>query len=169
MANTQLLLKIVEPALKKEFIKKYNVRELKNIKSLLGTYPDFIGYKRNNEKILVLGEITVSGFYGHNGKNFHLGATRKLADSFLKLFILKNKLAEINIKFNTEYDDVEIYFIYPDKSLFMEALGYRESIFKLGFIKAPVKIKKSTIMIIDEILQKAKNEMINLKHNEKDV
>ena len=87
MANSNTLREIVEPKIRETFLLKNQIKPISR-KSLLDTKPDVIGEK-NNE--LYIGEITVSGYNGYKSGNFHIGATRKLADSFMKLFILKNK------------------------------------------------------------------------------
>ena len=160
MANNRDIEVIVEPEIRKEFIKKFDCSELENVKSLLGTRPDFIGYYNKNNNKLVIGEITVSGYYGSKNGDFHIGATRKLSESFLKLFILKNRIDEINKQLNSEFEDIDIYFIYPEKSKFMTALGYRNKVFEIGALKkGSVNINQDIEKIIRKVIFKAKDEM----------
>ncbi|TGM34032.1 hypothetical protein [Leptospira biflexa] len=129
------------------------------MKDLLGTKPDVIGEK---EGTLFLGEITVSGYHSKNGKKFHIGGARKLSEAFLKLFILKERLPEINKALSRDFKKVEICFIYPKNTDFMKALGYREYIFSLGVLKkCPIEIDSESIATINEVFKNASEEMKN--------
>lgn len=155
MSNTRGLLAI-ESSLRDLFLSQNGI-SLIDKSELLGTKPDVIGEK-NGE--LYLGEITVSGFLMSKGRNFHIGGTKKLADSFLKLFILKNLLSEINQELSRNFPKIHICFIYPASSAFMKALGYREQIFKLGYLeKYPIEIDKDMEQKLIEVLTFAKDEM----------
>ncbi|EKJ86035.1 hypothetical protein CLV96_3857 [Leptospira meyeri] len=160
MGNTTRLIKI-EQVLRERFLKEYGITSL-NTRELLGTKPDVIGEKGGT---LILGEITVSGFKSNNGNKFHIGGARKLSEAFLKLFILKERLSEINKVLSRDFKKVEICFIYPKNTGFMEALGYREYIFSLGVLKkCPIEIDSESIETISEVLKHASEEMKNDKN-----
>lgn len=158
MANTQALRTLVEPEIKKKFLEDKNCKDL-GIKMLCNTQPDIVAIRG---KTLIIGEITVSGYKGYRGK-FHIGATRKLAESSIKLLILKHKKNEIANKLLNEYKiqitDIELHFVFPENSEFINALGWRENVFALGINKTPVRIDKETEVNILNVLNKAKNEV----------
>ena len=155
MANSNTLREIVEPKIRETFLLKNQIKPISR-KSLLDTKPDVIGEK-NNE--LYIGEITVSGYNGYKSGNFHIGATRKLADSFMKLFILKNKQVDIERELNKKFIKIHICFIYPENSKFMNSLGYRNHIFDLGLEKYPIAIDASTEKEIQKALTKSQIEV----------
>ena len=155
MANNKNL-KFVESEIRKIFFETFNIKEMK-VNSLLGTKPDVIGKKG---KDLFIGEITVSGFSGYQNKNFHIGATRKLADSFMKLFILQSEKVLIEKELSLEINNINICFIYPEESKFMQALGWREKIFELDILqKYPIAIKPEIRKLILEDLTVARQEV----------
>jgi len=99
--------------------------------------PDLVAYGCNT---LHIGEITSSGYYGKNGKDFHIGATRKLGEAFTKLYIYKKEISTIikRLKPHLGSDDiesVEYHFIVPEGSRFIRDLGYRARIFTDDFVK----------------------------------
>ena len=151
------LVKRLQPILRELFFKNTGFEELRIPGSeLLGMQPDIIG---RNGKTLILGEITVSGYMGKNKKNFHIGGTRKLAEAFLKLHILKGRLAEINIELKSDFECIQIYFVYPEKSRFMNALGYREKIFKKDLVRFGIPIDPITEGKISEVYERANREI----------
>ncbi|MBK9497784.1 MAG: hypothetical protein IPO06_00110 [Leptospiraceae bacterium] len=162
MANTKLLKEQIEPKLRAIFVNENQIDLLNNVHEILGTQPDVIGEKEN---ILYLGEITVSGYLGSTKGDFHIGATRKLAESFLKLFILKKQKKklekELADKYNfiRNYADIQLYFIYPENARFMKALGYREFIFDSGAIKKyPIHLDNESEALLNDVLNNARNE-----------
>ena len=87
MANTTQL-KEVEKRLKKLFLDEINAIEI-GIK-IPDFEPDIIAIK---DEILILGEISVSGYSGgRTGKEGrHTGGERKVSDSYAKLDLLRRK------------------------------------------------------------------------------
>ena len=85
MANTNELKNIIEPALLEGFWKILGAEPLVAAVTLRG---DLFGMKfdgigiHREQRSLIFCETTASGFLGHLGKDFHIGATRKFADTF---------------------------------------------------------------------------------------
>jgi hypothetical protein len=96
---------------------------------------DIIGYSEK-DKTLFLGEFTASGFFGLNGKTNHIGANRKLAESFLKLYICKQKENEVKKYFkNYKIEKFKYIFAVPKGALFLNGLKYQKEIFDLSFLE----------------------------------
>ena len=169
MANTNKLRTIVEPELIEKFCEKFRCRKLaisqKDFRDIFfGIQPDFIAYDEKM-KILYIGEITVSGFLGRKGKDFHIGGTRKLAEVFSKFYLFnleKNrfricqaigKLSHINIR------NISCHLVVPQDTRFINALGYRTKLFETGIMKLEkLPLSDRCQRIVVEILQSAKEE-----------
>lgn len=172
MVNTDKLKTVIEPELTDCFCNKYgchnlNFTPLTKVKDIfLGMEPDFVAYD-NNQRILYIGEITTSGFNGQRGKNFHVGAVKKVAESFSKfyLILLENNIRKIKEKLliqhpECDFNKISCHFIVPKGSKFIKSLRYREKLFETGIMrldKLPLSDESEKIM--RGILEKAKNEM----------
>ena len=139
MANTNEY-KNLEAACLNQFYKdqdllKLDIRNAEQRKLFGKMELDIIGYS-NRDKNLFLGEFTASGFFGLNGKDYHIGANRKLAESFLKLYICRQKEGEIKKYFN-EYriDKIRYIFAVPKGALFLNGLTFQKEIFGLSFLE----------------------------------
>jgi len=69
-----------------------------------------------------------------------MGATRKLGEAFLKLYINKKEITTILQRLNNYLGSVDIesvhyHFIVPEGSRFIKGLGYRGRIFIDDFVK----------------------------------
>ncbi|MCX5804804.1 MAG: hypothetical protein NT010_01875 [Proteobacteria bacterium] len=139
MANTREY-RNIELACLSEFYEKQELTKV-TVKSadqrkLFGKMElDIIGYSEK-DKTLFLGEFTASGYFGLNGKDHHIGANRKLAESFLKLYICKQKEGEIR-KYFREYqiDKIRYIFAVPKGALFLNGLTYQKEVFSLSFLE----------------------------------
>jgi hypothetical protein len=170
MTNTNKLKIEVEHELIESFCSQYECEKLnfapknKLTRIFFGIEPDLVAYNKNNRKLYV-GEITVSGYNGHRGKDFHVGAVRKFAESFSKFYILslgKNEIHKEIIKLYPycDFEQISCYFIVPAGSKFMNALGYREKLLKTGIMeKAEISLSDNSKKIMLEVLECAKNEM----------
>lgn len=146
---------------KLNFIPKSKIKEV-----FIGMEPDFVAYNKNNG-CLYIGEITVSGYYGHDGSKFHVGAVRKLAEIFSKFYLLslEKNISEIRKGMNELFPDcdfgqISCHFIVPKGSKFINALGYREQLFKTGIMeKNEIQLSEKSMNIMQEVYEKAKNEM----------
>lgn len=89
MANTNQLKYIVETEIKRIFSEKYGCKLLtlsnKQLQVIFNDMePDVVAI--NHEKgILHIGEVTTSGFMGQRGKDFHIGAVKKVFEAFSKI------------------------------------------------------------------------------------
>lgn len=82
-----------------------------------------------------------------------------MAEAFLKLHILKGRLAEINIELKSDFECIQIYFVYPEKSRFMNALGYRKKIFEKDLVRFGIPIDPITEGKISEVYGRANREI----------
>ncbi len=166
MANTQLLKTIIEPALGKLFLQKYEAT-LVPIKSLLEMDFDLIAYS-HKYKMLMVCEITTSGFYGNRG-NFHIGANRKLADCFARFIIVHDNTEQIILDVNKSnpnlnVEKVECHFIIPKGAQFISALGWRKKLLSRGTMHLDeLEISATELEVLKNVLASAKNEMIRGK------
>jgi hypothetical protein len=166
MANTNKL-KEVESEIIDKFCHNHNCNKLDSIpksklkQMFLGMQPDLVAYDKNNS-VLYICEITVSGFNGHRGKDFHLGAARKLAESFSKFYLLSREKSEIQRKLHPECDFkmLSCYFIVPKGSRFIKALGYRENLFKTEIMRLEeIDLSHKSMKFMLGTLEDSKNEM----------
>lgn len=160
MANTQAL-KLVEKELKQLFVEKHKANII-SCGRILGMEFDLIAYSAE-KKCLLVGEITVSGYYGNQGK-FHIGGARKLSESFSKFFLIKNDMTNTSIEIcrnnpKLEWNKVECYFIIPMGSEFITALGYRKKLLEIGIMNLEeYKLTPKTQDILEKTLREAREE-----------
>jgi hypothetical protein len=92
VANTQKL-KLVEAEMIDTFCSRNQIRALAlsrdQIHSIFGDMePDLVGY-HPLQRTLCIGEITTSGYLGQRGKDFHVGAVKKLTEAFGKFYLIR--------------------------------------------------------------------------------
>lgn len=126
---------------------------------------DGIGISRQL-KTLYFCEITVSGFLGHKGKDFHIGATRKFADAFARFSIITHtstkaallKAAETDYEQKFEY--IKCHLVVPKGSRFIRALGYRARLLEMGVMAlTEIELPANEGKILDRVLKAASAEM----------
>jgi hypothetical protein len=144
----------------------------KDIKSIFSNMePDLIAYDKV-KKVLHIGEITTSGYYGHKNKDFHLGATKNVFEAFSRFYIflkneefsnqIKNKI--IDFKPEILVNKIECHFVVPEGSRFIKALGYRGMLLNAGIMSLnQVNLSDKTKRIMKQVLQNSKKEMLKKK------
>ncbi|MBU3145807.1 hypothetical protein [Clostridium sp. CF012] len=168
MANTNLLKTVVEKELAENFCIKYELEQLtlpqKQMHNIFSNMePDLIGINRN-QKTLYLGEITTSGFMGQRGRDYHVGAVKKVAEAFSKFYLFKDDEKNIIRSISNyiplaEVYNLKCYFIVPEGSKFLNALGYRTKLFEKGYMELEkIKLSKETEDKMIEVLIESKNE-----------
>lgn len=172
MANTNKLKTVIEPDLISGFYKKYQCSKLSLKKKdlnqvFLEMEPDLVAYDKKRS-ILYVGEITVSGYNGQRGKDYHVGAVKKLAESFSKFYLIKleeniqvitKKIKELIPNFS--FEKISCHFIVPKGSRFIKALGYRKRLFETGIMLLDViPLSKDSKEIMLTILHESKQEMM---------
>jgi hypothetical protein len=176
MADTKKL-KIVESELIRGFREKYQCDALSFTKNELNSMflmePDLVAYDKN-KGILYIGEVTVSGYNGHRGSDFHIGAARKFAECFSKFYLL-NHMEENNqeiskrigiLKPACHFKKISCHLIVPEGSRFIKALGYRKKLLETGVMALDeVPLSKTAKGTMLEILKNAKNEMPTKDNN----
>ena len=126
--------------------------------------PDLVAYQVE-EKVLHLGEITTSGYHGQKGKDFHVGAVKKVFEAFAKFTFWRDDLKAILRRFQESGFDVEVEslvcsFIVPEGSRFINALGYRSKLFDKDIMDLEViPLSPKTKEIMTEIHRSAKAEI----------
>lgn len=171
MANTNELKTVVEPELIPGFCKKYlceklffSKNELYNI--FLEMEPDLVAYD-GNKGILYIGEITVSGYNGQRGRDFHIGGARKFAECFSKFYLLKHmeeNSQEISkrmgmLKPEYHFKTISCHLIVPEGSRFIKALGYRKKLLETGIMSLDeISLSEITKGTMLKILENATNE-----------
>lgn len=169
MANTNKLKYIVEPVMKRQFCEKYaceliplSNKQLQIIFS--GMEPDVVAISHKNN-ILHIGEITTSGFMGQKGRDFHIGAVKKISEAFSKFYLIlldKDEIIQRLCKYyNIEaIDKIDCHFIVPEGAKFINALGYREKLFDIGVMKLDIiKLDYENEKLMLQVLMDAKKEM----------
>lgn len=172
MVNTNILKTVVEPELCQGFRNKYLCEKLIFSKNELNRIflemePDLVAFD-GNKGILYIGEITVSGYNGHRGRDFHIGAARKFAECFSKFYLLKHleensqeitkKIGMLKPEYN--FKTISYHLIVPEGSRFIKALGYREKLLETGVMFLDeISLSEITKGLMLEILENAKNEM----------
>ncbi|MTI71080.1 MAG: hypothetical protein FH751_12595 [Firmicutes bacterium] len=170
MANTNKLKTVVEKEMIDRFCDKYEIKPLKldlqknKIHTIFsGMEPDLIAY-HEEERILYLGEITTSGYLGQRGRDFHVGAVKKISEAFSKFYLLYNDIRIINKRLqeylpDNEIDSVKCFFIVPEGSKFINALGYRKKLFETRYMDLEtIKLTKESHSVMIEVLEASKNE-----------
>ena len=92
MANTNQLKCSIEFDIKRKFEEKYYCKVIslsnKNLQYIFNDMePDLVAIDINSG-ILHIGEITTSGFMGQRGRDFHIGAVKKIFEAFSKFYLL---------------------------------------------------------------------------------
>jgi hypothetical protein len=163
MANTQAYREIEESCLaayyKNEELIKVHI-DPKSQRALFGSMEiDIIGYSKQ-KKTLHLGEFTASGYFGLNGGSHHIGANRKLAEAFLKLFVCHNKEKDV-IKYLDLYEIQKVRYIFavPNGALFLKSLTYQNFIFSNSFLELKqIEIDKEEISKLEKTYRTARAE-----------
>lgn len=168
MANTNQLKYIVEPELKGLFCELNNSSLIslsnKQLQHIFNDMePDLVAI--NSKGILHIGEITTSGFMGQKGKDFHIGAVKKIFEAFSKFHLLHMDKAGVLQRLSKYHDldkaqDIQCHFIVPEGARFIKALGYRAKLFDTGIMKLEtIKLTDETEQLMIQILMNAKQEM----------
>ncbi len=168
MANTNLLKSLVEKEMINTFCQKYQIqllnlstRQLHNIFNDME--PDLTGYQPS-QKALCIGEITTSGYLGQRGKDFHVGAVKKVFEAFSKFYLFHDDTDNIIEKASRHISELNIesikcFFIVPEGSKFINALGYRKRLFEKGYMDLEtIKLTKDTQDVMIKILMDSRNE-----------
>lgn len=169
MANTNELKNIIEPALSERFWKIKNARQvvpsLGLRKELFGMEFDGIGI-HTEQRTLYFCEITVSGFLGHRGRDFHIGATRKLADAFARFSIINHAPTKESLlqaaerDYGTNLEHIRCHLVVPEGSRFIRALGYRTRLLEMGVMDlTEIDLPDSEMSILNRVLKAASAEM----------
>ena len=100
MANTNVLKTVVEQELVQFFCQKNKLEPINLKKSQVkdifsGMEPDLIAYNPT-DKTLVIGEVTTSGYMGQKGKDFHVGAVKKVFEAFSKFYLFYDDFENIS-------------------------------------------------------------------------
>lgn len=173
MANTNQLKKIVENEIINTFCVKHKVRRIdisqKELRDIFfDMEPDLVGYHEQS-KTLYIGEITTSGYFGANGKDYHVGAVKKIYEAFSRFYLLHDDkeilFSRIKQKgFCMEPNRLKCFFIVPEGSRFINALGYRDRLFKKGYMDLEeIPLLKETYDVMKKVLLDSKNEMLHEK------
>jgi len=169
MANTNELKNIIEPALSERFWKIKSAQQVVPSsglrRELFGMEFDGIGIHRE-QRALYFCEITVSGFLGHRGKDFHIGATRKLADAFARFSIVthlptKDSLLQAAERdYGERLEHVRCHLVVPKGCRFIRALGYRTRLLEMGVMElTEVELPDRELEILNRVLKAASAEM----------
>ncbi|MCZ7382364.1 MAG: hypothetical protein O8C64_12445 [Candidatus Methanoperedens sp.] len=169
MVDTKILTK-VQHELEEGFLIKYNCVSIPKNETngiFLEMEPDLVAYDKN-KGILYIGEITVSGCNGNNGKDRHIGGMKKFTECFSKFYLLKleENSREINKKIKALIPDfniktIECHLIVPAGCKFIKALGWwRERLLKTEIMLLDeIPLSKITQGEMEGTLQNARNEM----------
>jgi hypothetical protein len=169
MANTNDLKNVIEPALLEGFWKagkgQQGVPTTALRRELFGMEFDGIGLLPQ-ERALCFCEITVSGYHGHNGRDFHVGATKKFADAFARFSIVmypSTKAALLKAasrEFAAELESVHCHLVVPKGSRFIRALGYRTRLLEMGIMRlTEIQLHKEERELLERVLNAARDEM----------
>lgn len=124
--------------------------------------PVLLGYHAIDNK-LYIGEITTSGYMGQRGRDFHVGAVKKVFEAFCKFFLIHDD-ENIMMRFSKHMDNIKIesikcFFIVPEGSRFINALGYRKRLFEKGIMDLEtIELSIETHELMLKVLLNAKNE-----------
>lgn len=163
MANTKVYKQIEEHCLSR-FLNDEGLTIIQmnstNTRDLFGKMePDILAY--NSDKgWLCLGEFSASGYFGLDGKVRHIGGNRKLAESFLKLFLCHMREKEI-LKYFSNYNLKFIRYIFavPKGALFLKGLTYQRDIFKRTFLElVELEMEASFKSILENSYKNARAE-----------
>lgn len=168
VANTNLLKTVVEPEIIENFCSKHQLQIIKLTKNQMKDVfddmePDLIGY-RDIDNTLFIGEITASGYMGQKGRDFHVGAVKKVFEAFCKFYLIHDDKDNIIIKLSKYMDKIKIdsikcFFIVPKGSKFINALGYRKRLFEKGIMDLEtIELSSETHELMLRVLMESKNE-----------
>lgn len=168
MANTNQLKTVVEKEMIDTFCKNYGIEILKLSTKhqqdiFCGMEPDLIAYDKKNNT-LFLGEITTSGYMGQRGKDFHVGAVKKVFEAFSKFYLFHDDKDGIRDRLMSHTDKVKFsklrcFFIVPEGSKFINSLGYRDLLFQTRYMDLEtVELTKETHKIMMKVLLDSKEE-----------
>jgi len=169
MANTNQLKGIIEFDIKRKFEEKYCCKVIylsnKNLQYIFNDMePDLVAINTKSS-ILHIGEITASGFMGQRGKDFHIGAVKKIFEAFSKFYLLLHDQEAVIKRLSYHYDigrinSIECHFIVPEGTRFIKALGYRAKLFDTGIMKLDtIKLDSVNEQLMIQVLMNAKQEM----------
>jgi|GEM_PF-1812487 len=169
MANTNLLKTVVEKEMIDAFSKKYSILPINLSKKQMHEIfddmePDLIGY-HIQEKALYLGEITTSGYMGQKNRDYHVGAVKKVFEAFSRFYLFHDDFLNIiqrakKANIGIEIESLKCFFIVPEGSRFIKALGYREKLFKTGHMSLEtISLTEEAHSIMLQVLKKSKDEM----------
>jgi hypothetical protein len=121
---------------------------------------DIVAYS-GEQRTLYLGEFTASGYFGRGGEKFHIGANRKLSESFVKLFICRSRESEIKKHFSSYMiHKMKYVFAVPKGALFLQALPYHKELFRLSFLELKeIEIEKAAIKELEKSYKNARREI----------
>ena len=126
---------------------------------------DGIGIHRK-ARALFFCEITVSGYLGHRGRNFHVGATKKFSDSFARFSIVVHPsvrgglLAAVSLDHGIEFKEVKCHLVVPKGTRFIRALGYRKKLLEMGIMALmEIELPASECSLLETVLKAASAEM----------
>lgn len=169
MANTNELKNIIEPALSERFWKTKKAQQvipsLGLRRELFGMEFDGVGIQRE-QNTLYFCEITVSGYLGHRGKDFHTGAVRKFADAFARFSIVTHSHTKESLfkaaehDYDVTFEHVSCHLVVPKGSRFIRALGYRTRLLEMGVMElTEIELSDSELEILNRVLKTARDEM----------
>lgn len=155
--NTNSLKKI-ESLVKAEFLKQLGATSLNN--KIPNVEPDVLAHK---DKTLIIGEITTSGFIGAFDPNKnHVGAARKLGDTYAKLDYLRRKKNYLKDYLQIDFENIEIYYITIKGSKF-NPKGWRKNLLEECDMKhIEIQLKNEEVKLINDCLVKSSNEIKNV-------
>jgi hypothetical protein len=126
--------------------------------------PDLVGAD-SISSTLYIGEITTSGYLGGRGRDFHIGAVKKVFEAFSKFYLFTHNKNEILQRLSKYYPDLQLnniscHFIVPAGSAFIKSLGYRRRLFDVSIMKLDELLLPDEIrnMMIDT-LKSSRQEM----------
>lgn len=169
MANTNDLKNIVEPAVLAAFWSSHGAQPIPDRTHLAafvyGMELDGIGISRDAGRLYVC-EVTASGYLGHRGKNFHVGAVRKFADAFARFSIVMHAqnrealLAAASRHHSAPLSDIECHLVVPKGSRFIQALGYRNRLLEIGVMHlTEVELQPEIEVVLCKVLGSASAEI----------
>ncbi|TKB94952.1 MAG: hypothetical protein E8D41_02655 [Nitrospira sp.] len=169
MANTNDLKNVIEPALLEGFRKSEKGHQVVQTaalrRELFGMEFDGIGLQPQHKTLCFL-EATVSGYLGHNGRDFHIGASKKFADAFARFSIVMfppTKAALLKAatqEFATDLENINCHLVVPKGSRFIRALGYRTRLLEMGIMRVTeIELPEEEREILMQALNAARDEM----------
>lgn len=169
MANTNLLKTVVEKEIIASFCNKHKLQLIDLSKKKMHEIfddmePDLVGYHAL-DKSLYIGEITTSGYMGQRGRDFHIGAIKKVFEAFSKFHLFHDDMDNIikritKTEVGIEIEAIKCFFIVPEGSRFINALGYRKRLFEKGYMSLErIELTEETKTLMIKVLTDSKNEI----------